>query len=273
MQDDSPLGKPTTSSDVYAPEVLFGIPRNKDRALLGIGDDLPFTGADLWNAYELCWLNESGKPVVATAELSFPATTPNIVESKSLKLYLNSLNGMRHGSTEAVEALIVRDLHDVVGADPQLRLKLGSEFRSITIDPPNGKCIDDQDLEIRSYDLDSELLASSTEPDMMVEETLHSNLLKTNCPVTGQPDWATLSLHYQGAKISHASLLRYIVSFRNHDGFHEQCVERVFIDIQNHCKPKALSVYARYTRRGGIDINPFRSNFESPPDHSRLWRQ
>jgi 7-cyano-7-deazaguanine reductase len=273
MQDDSPLGRPTTNPDVYAPEVLFGIPRKKDRVELGLGDELPFTGVDLWNAYELSWLNETGKPVVAIAELVFPATSPKIVESKSLKLYFNSLNGMRYASPDAVKTLIARDLRDVVGTDVELRLALGSEFRSITIDLPKGECIDSQDLEIKAYDVDAEFLAGSSEADVMVEETLYSNLLKTNCPVTGQPDWATISLHYQGARISRSSLLRYIVSYRNHDGFHEQCVEQIFMDIHRHCHPEALSVYARYTRRGGLDINPFRSNFESPPDNLRLWRQ
>jgi len=273
MQDDSPLGKSTTNPDVYAPEVLFGIPRKKGRDELGIGDDLPFTGADLWNAYELSWLNETGKPIVAIAELVFPATSPQIVESKSLKLYFNSLNSMRYASTDALKTLIARDLRDVVGADMEVRLRLSSEFRPIAIDLPNGECIDGQDLEIKAYDVDAELLAGSTEADLMVEETLYSSLLKTNCPVTGQPDWATISLHYQGARISRSALLRYIVSYRNHDGFHEECVEQIFMDIQHHCQPKALSVYARYTRRGGLDINPFRSNFESPPDNLRLWRQ
>jgi 7-cyano-7-deazaguanine reductase len=169
--------------------------------------------------------------------------------------------------------LIARDLRDVVGADVELRLELDSEFRSITIGPPKGECIDDQDLDIEAYDVDPELLAWSTESDVIVEETLYSHLLKTNCPVTGQPDWATISLHYQGARISRSSLLRYIVSYRNHDGFHEQCVEQIFMDIQRRCHPEVLSVYARYTRRGGLDINPFRSNFESPPDNLRLWRQ
>jgi 7-cyano-7-deazaguanine reductase len=180
---------------------------------------------------------------------------------------------MRYASPDALKTLIAGDLRDVVGSDVEIRLVLGSEFRSITIDLPKGECIDSLDLEIKSYDVDGELLAGSSEADVMVEENLYSNLLKTNCPVTGQPDWATISLHYRGARISRSALLRYIVSYRNHDGFHEQCVEQIFMDIQRHCHPQALSVYARYTRRGGLDINPFRSNFESPPDNLRLWRQ
>jgi len=273
MHDDSPLGKMTEYPDVYAPEVLFAIPREKDRGKLNLGDELPFSGVDLWTAYELSWLNELGKPVVATAELSFPATSPNIVESKSLKLYFNSLNEMRYASSDALQTLIARDLGEVAGANAEVRLTLGSEFRPITIGLPDGTCIDDQEIEIESYDVNAELLAGSAEDGVIVDETLYSRLLKSNCPITNQPDWATLSVHYQGARINRASLLKYIVSFRNHDGFHEQCVEQIFMDLQRHCEPQALSVYARYTRRGGLDINPFRSNFESPPDNRRLWRQ
>ena len=273
MHDDSPLGKMTEYPDVYAPEVLFAIPREKDREKLNLGDELPFSGVDLWTAYELSWLNERGKPVVATAELSFPATSPNIVESKSLKLYFNSLTGMRYASSDALQTLIARDLGEVAGANAEVRLTLSSEFRPITIGLPDGACIDDQEIEIESYDVNAELLTGSTEDGVIVDETLYSRLLKSNCPITNQPDWATLSVRYQGARISRTSLLKYIVSFRNHDGFHEQCVEQIFMDLQRHCEPQALSVYARYTRRGGLDINPFRSNFESPPDNRRLWRQ
>lgn len=272
---ESPLGQRTEYPDAYAPELLSGFARAAGRADLGLSGELPFQGVDLWNAYELSWLNEKGKPVVATAELSFPATSPQLVESKSLKLYLNSLNRMRCSSAAELEQRIVRDLAAVAGAEPEVRIVPAFDFRPAAIDLPDGDCIDDLDVEIATYQVDPELLslAAGADADDPVEETLYSNLLKSNCPITGQPDWATVSLHYRGARIDRSSLLAYIVSFHGHDEFHEQCVERIFVDIRRRCAPEALSVYARYTRRGGLDINPFRSDFESPPGHRRLWRQ
>ena len=273
MQDESPLGQETELPDSYAPGILFAIPRAKGRADLGIGDDLPFSGVDLWNAYELSWLDERGVPVVAVGELSVPATSPNIVESKSLKLYLSSLCAMRFASPRALQETIEKDLREVVGTDVKLQLTLAAAFRPITIGTPPGECIDEQQIEIDVYDLDPELLQGSVEGGAVLEETLYTHLLKTNCPITRQPDWATLLVHYRGERIQRSSLLRYVVSFRNHDEFHEQCVERIFMDLQRHCQPQALSVYARYTRRGGLDINPFRSDFESPPENCRVFRQ
>jgi 7-cyano-7-deazaguanine reductase len=273
MPTDSPLGRPTPPPADYAPEVLHAIDRSDGRRELGLTDDLPFEGADLWTAHEVSWLNEQGRPVVATADLSIPATSPSIVESKSLKLYLSSLSAMRHATAEAVAERIRRDLQEVVGASIKVRLKLPSDARRDVPATPPGTCLDDLDIAIDTYELDPELLADSVAPGPVVDETLHTHLLKSNCPVTGQPDWATLIVRYRGGRIDPAALLRYVVSYRGHREFHEQCVERIFVDLHRRCRPEALTVYARYTRRGGVDINPFRSDFESPPPNSPVWRQ
>ena len=234
---------------------------------------LPFAGEDIWNAYELSWLDTVGKPMVATGEFRIPANSPNIIESKSLKLYLNSLNGARYESPEAVRSTIAADLGRVCGAEALVRLH-ASEFAGMPAQgEPVGHCIDTEELEEPTYDLDPELLNDSVDSQSPDAETLHSNLLKTNCPVTGQPDWATVMIRYRGPRIRRAALLAYLVSYRNHAEFHEQCVERMFVDIERFCRPLALSVYARYLRRGGLDINPFRSNFETPPPNVRLLRQ
>lgn len=260
----------------YDPSVLVGISRGTGRQALGLSGELPFDGVDLWNAYELSWLNERGKPQVATAELWIPAGSPQLVESKSLKLYLNSLNGERHASAADVRELIRADVSAVLGSELKVELSFGASRAGSAIDPPTGHCIDDADIDIEVYSVDPELLAGSVSAaadDDEVDETLYSQLLKSNCPVTGQPDWATVTIHYRGRPIDRSALLRYIVSYRNHDEFHEQCVERIFADIKERCGPRSLSVLGRYTRRGGLDINPFRSDFESLAVNIKAWRQ
>lgn len=264
-----PLGREVAYPSRYDPSLLFPIARSQGRAALGIEPDAPpFAGHDRWHAYELGWLDARGKPVAATATFTVPADSPNLVESKSLKLYLNSLNGERFADADAVRTRIAEDLSGAAGAPvsaafglPPLEAATGSES------------IDACEIDIADYAppnpghlvIDAAALA---------DETLHSGLLKSNCPVTGQPDWASVRIAYRGPRIDRAGLLRYLVSFREHAEFHEQCVERIFVDVLAHCRPEALSVEARYTRRGGLDINPWRATagFE-PPLPGRDLRQ
>ena len=267
--DTASLGRPAD----YSPDLLQSIPRAEGRSRLSITGALPFAGEDIWNAYELSWLDTVGKPMVATGEFRIPSNSPNIIESKSLKLYLNSLNGCRYESPDAVRSTIAADLSRVCGAEAQVRVHASASAGIHAQGEPIGLCIDTEELEMPAYDLDPEFLKDSVDSRSPVAETLHSNLLKTNCPVTGQPDWATVMIRYRGPKIRRRALLAYIVSYRNHAEFHEQCVERIFVDIERYCRSTALSVYARYLRRGGLDINPFRSNFETPPPNIRLLRQ
>jgi len=273
VSSGSPLGRSTASPTRYAPDVLFGIPRAEGRASLGLTDPLPFAGVDLWNAYELSWLDDNGTPVVATAELWVPATSPCIVESKSLKLYLSSLNDTRHASADAFGRVIAEDVGRVVGSEVDVRIAFAPTGSVDPLPVPDGLCIDDERAPAGAGEVDANLLDGSTDAAREVHETLYSNLLRSQCPVTGQPDWGTLIVRYRGPRIDRGALLRYIVSYRNHGEFHEQCVERCFRDIAEHCRPAELTVHARYTRRGGVDINPFRSNFESLSDNRRAWRQ
>lgn len=271
--DPSPLGKSTVYPDRYAPDLLFPIPRSRGRAELGIRGTPPFHGVDIWNAYELSWLDPRGKPVVALAECHIPADSPAIVESKSFKLYLNSFNGERM-TTEAVREHLARDLGHATGAPVAVHLTPAGAFASQRIEQPEGICIDEQDLDIDCYGPPDPGFLQAATGVAPVEETLLSNLLKSNCPVTGQPDWASLHIAYVGAPIDRAGLLRYLVSFRDHRDFHEHCVERIFMDITERCRPSRLDVYARYTRRGGLDINPFRSSEHAhTPDNVREARQ
>ena len=268
-----PLGKPTDYRDEYDAGLLCPFPRAPKRAELGLQGTLPFTGHDLWNAYELSWLNAKGKPVVAMAEFRFPCTSPFLVESKSFKLYLNSLNQTRFADEVAVATVLERDLAAACGVPVAVTLlPLPAVAGTLVADFP-GICLDDLDVTVEHYDYAPQLLDGAAAPVAIVEETLHSHLLKSNCLVTRQPDWASVLVRYRGPAIDHAALLRYLVSFRRHSEFHEQCVERIFTDLLHHCRPERLTVYARYTRRGGLDINPFRSNFEAELPNWRLARQ
>jgi len=269
----SPLGKATEYRADYAPELLFPIPRQIKRDELGIrGDALPFVGEDLWNAYEVSWLTPGGKPVVALASFRFPANSPMLVESKSFKLYLNSFNQTVFADKATVLSTLVNDLSAAAGAPVGAEISLLSEKPAVAVGYPSGILLDDLDIACTHYQPAPELLGVSDGAE--VEETLYSHLLKSNCLVTGQPDWAMVVIRYRGRPIDRAGLLRYIVSFRNHNEFHEQCVERIYCDIQRHCQPSALAVHARYTRRGGLDINPFRSSGSFPaPDNTREARQ
>ena len=253
----SPLGKTAAYRNTYAPELLFPVPRAAKRAEIGVGDTLPFEGEDLWNAYEISWLNPRGKPVVAMGVFRVPASSPHLIESKSLKLYLNSFNGTALNHMDEARERMARDLSAAAGASVAVELfSLDDVLRDTAT--LIGDCIDEIDVEITDYQPAPKHLATTHAADD-VSETLVSHLLKSNCLVTGQPDWATLYIRYRGKPIDRAGLLRYVVSFREHNEFHEQCVERVFVDVMAHCRPTALAVWARYTRRGGLDINPFRS--------------
>jgi 7-cyano-7-deazaguanine reductase len=271
--EQSPLGKPAAYTEQYDATLLFPIARRSAREAIGIGAQLPFFGTDIWNAYELSWLNARGKPQIAVATFYVPADSPNIVESKSFKLYLGSFAQSSFESFEAVRDTIKRDVSAACGASVSVHLTGPMDFAKLGLEEFEGTSLDRLDLDTDVYHPDSSLLKAALE-ESPVEETVFSNLLKSNCPVTGQPDWGSVQIHYVGPQIDHAGLLRYIVSYRNHTGFHEQCVERIFVDVLKVCKPLKLAVYARYTRRGGLDINPFRTNFNLPmPDNLRTARQ
>ncbi|CAA0089467.1 NADPH-dependent 7-cyano-7-deazaguanine reductase [Zhongshania aliphaticivorans] len=270
-----PLGEKTEYPSQYAPSCLHPISRQQGRELLKIsGKKTPtFVGVDIWNAYELSWLTPEGKPCVACAEFRFPADSPNIVESKSFKLYLNSLNQTRIADVETLKDLLVTDLTRAAGARVHVSVVLPSEWPDVYgITTPKGVCLDDLSINPSEYRPSPELLA--LDGDDVCEERLYSHLLRSRCPVTSQPDWATVEINYRGPKINRQQLLAYIVSFREHDEFHEHCVERMFSDISRCCRPDRLSVYARYTRRGGLDINPWRSSSDAAaPLNSRGARQ
>jgi 7-cyano-7-deazaguanine reductase len=268
--DQSPLGKSSAYQSQYAPELLFPIARQQKRDELGLFADagtMPFFGVDIWNAYELSWLNMRGKPQVAIATITVPADSPNIVESKSFKLYLNSFNQTRLAGPDALLALLRDDLSDGFGAPVHVTLTSPEAFDAIKMGELDGVLLDRLDVEIDGYSPSPELLGADHE-NGQVEETLVSHLLKSNCLVTGQPDWGTVQIRYVGPQIDQEGLLKYLIGFREHNEFHEQCVERIFMDVLRQCKPTKLAVYARYTRRGGLDINPWRANFSTgkPPN-------
>lgn len=256
--DQTTLGKPVTYASQYDPGLLFPIPRADKRAELGIAATLPFIGVDIWNAFELSWLDARGKPRVALAEFRVPIESPNLIESKSFKLYLNSYNLTRIADTDTLRAQLARDLSAAAGAPVTVVLGTPTSKQAALIENLAGEVIDDLPIEISHYGPPKPDFLYAN-PDAVVEETLVSHLLKSNCPVTGQPDWASVQIHYTGPRLGRDGLLRYLVSYREHGDFHEQCVERIFLDIQRVAGPSRLSVYARYTRRGGLDINPFRS--------------
>lgn len=266
---DSTLGRHADYPREYDASLLFPIARSLGRDAIGLkADALPFAGIDRWHAYELSWLDARGKPRVATATFEVSADSPHLVESKSLKLYLNSFNASRFDNDVAVLDAMTRDLSNSAGAPVSVAFGLPPlRFDDVAID------LDAQDITIDSYGPpDASLLTTGANDD--AEETLSSGLLKSNCPVTGQPDWASVRIAYRGPRIDRAGLLRYLVSFRDHAEFHEQCVERIFVDLLAQCRPRELSVAARYTRRGGLDINPWRATPGlAPPAAGRDSRQ
>jgi len=270
--EHSPLGKTTVYADRYDASLLFPIPRQAKRDEIGVTGPLPFHGEDVWNAYELSWLDGRGKPVVALAEFRVPAGSPNIIESKSFKLYLNGFSQERVTDRAALIATLTRDLSAAAGAPIEVTLT-DPQARGHAVTDLDGTLVDDLAIDIDDYGPPQAdyLVADTSQP--VVEEALVSNLLRSNCPVTDQPDWGSVQIRYRGAPIDQAGLLRYLVSFRNHNEFHEQCVERIFVDVMQRCRPEHLSVYARYTRRGGLDINPYRSSGTERPDNPRGARQ
>jgi 7-cyano-7-deazaguanine reductase len=270
----SPLGQRTAYQCDYDPTLLFPIARQGKRDELQLQGTLPFFGVDIWNAYEVSWLNLRGKPQIGILTVTVPADSPNIIESKSFKLYLNSFNQTRLANASALLELLRADLSDGFGAPVQLRLTPQDAFSTLAMGELEGLLLDRLDIEIDQYAPNPALLhADHTQAP--VEEKLVSHLLKSNCLVTGQPDWGSVQIHYIGAQIEQEGLLRYLIGFRQHNEFHEQCVERIFVDILRQCQPQKLAVYARYTRRGGLDINPWRSNFSTsqPPSNLRNARQ
>ena len=272
----SPLGKPTEYRSDYAPELLYPIPRQLKRAELGIAAGTqPFVGADIWNAYELSWLNPRGKPVVAVGSFRIPADSPNLIESKSFKLYLNSFNQTVFADLAAVVTTLQRDLSAAAGAPVTAKIEDLRGRPQNVIEYPQGIALDELDIDCTDYQPMPELLSTVNAPETeKTEETLYSHLLKSNCLVTGQPDWGMLVVRYRGPAIDREGLLRYVVSFRAHNEFHEQCVERVFCDLMARCRPQELAVWARYTRRGGLDINPFRASHAGlRPDEAMEVRQ
>lgn len=266
---NSPLGKAAQYEEVYAPHLLCSIPREAKRDALGISEELPFKGVDIWNAYEISWLNNKGKPCVALGEFVVPCTSRYLFESKSFKLYLLSFSQTRSVSLDEVQRILASDLLKATGEIVQVKLTPVPECYGTTIERLEGESLDDQDLEFDTYQVNPKFLKAGIEE---VTETLCSDLLKSNCLVTGQPDWGSIQIRYTGKKIDRAGLLKYIVSFRTHSGFAEHCVERIFIDLMRYCMPKKLAVYACYTRRGGIAINPYRSTEDDLPANVPLCR-
>ncbi|MDD1507328.1 NADPH-dependent 7-cyano-7-deazaguanine reductase QueF [Pseudomonas sp. CNPSo 3701] len=271
--EHSPLGKSSEYIATYSPELLFPIPRATKWAELGLSaDTLPYSGVDYWNCFELSWLLPSGKPVVAIGEFAIPADSPNIIESKSFKLYLNSLNQSVFASVAELVAVLEKDLSATAGKPVSVRVRSLEEAAREGLSALPGLCIDELDVSISNYAAPQpELLRC--DPARVVEQSLHSHLLKSNCPVTGQPDWGSVVVEYRGAKLDPASLLAYLVSFRQHADFHEQCVERIFLDLHKLLQPEYLTVYARYVRRGGLDINPYRTTLTALSTNRRLVRQ
>lgn len=267
------LGQQTKYAEKYDRTLLQPVPRRLNRDQLNITATQPFTiGADIWTTYEISWLNPKGVPQVAIADVSIDFRSENLIESKSFKLYLNSFNQTAFADFADVQQTLQRDLQDCAQGEVKVRLNSLADYTAQPIVALSGDCIDAQDIEVRDYAFNAALLNHCT-GEHLVEETLVSHLLKSNCLITQQPDWGSLQIHYVGKQINREQLLRYIISFRQHNEFHEQCVERIFCDLMQYAKPEKLTVYARYTRRGGLDINPYRSNFEPLPQNVRLARQ
>ncbi|WP_159819532.1 NADPH-dependent 7-cyano-7-deazaguanine reductase QueF [Colwellia sp. 20A7] len=282
------LGKATEYCSEYNPNLLQGVPRSLNRDDLSlVSNTLPFIGEDIWYGYELSWLNNKGKPIVAVAEFRFACTSPNLVESKSFKLYLNSFNQSKFSSFDEVKKILIKDLSATAGIQAQVTLFPVEQCPALAIKVSGREitCIDEADITVDNYqytaellkyaqtDASSEVSSSDTCPVKTVSENLVSHLLKSNCLITNQPDWASVYISYEGAPIDHSILLQYLISFRQHNEFHEQCVERIFCDLQEYCQLSKLTVFARYTRRGGLDINPFRSTHIAYAPAARTLRQ
>ena len=277
------LGKTTEYCSEYNPNLLQAVPRSLNRNDLSlVNSALPFIGEDVWYGYELSWLNSKGKPVVAVAEFRFSCTSPNLVESKSFKLYLNSFNQSQFSNFDEVKSLLTKDLSATAGDTAQVTLFPVDQCPALGINQKNQEiiCIDDEDITVTNYQYQAELLkeaqtnsSSKVASSKVISENLVSHLLKSNCLITNQPDWASIYISYEGAAIDHSVLLQYLISFRQHNEFHEQCVERIFCDLQAYCQLEKLTVFARYTRRGGLDINPFRSTHSSRAPQGRTLRQ
>lgn len=277
--NDNPLGRDSDYPDTYSPALLCPLSRADGRKALGLAaadgrqpgsGRLPFRGSDLWTAWELSWLDPRGRPVVAILSINVPADSPNLVESKSLKLYLNSFAMSQFKSARIVSRQIQTDLEDATGGLVEVTLTPAKRKSTGSIQRLPGRCIDYEKIDCERYEVDPTLLRYGSDE---VAESLHSHVLRSLCPVTGQPDTGSLLVTYEGPQIDAGSLLAYVTSFRKHSDFHELCVERIFCDLQQYCGARHLSVYARYNRRGGIDINPFRSNFEDSATALRVWRQ
>ncbi len=277
--EQSQLGKSSAYVDQYDASLLFPIPRSGKRAEIGITGAAPFFGADMWTAFELSWLNTRGKPQVALVHFTIPAESPNIIESKSFKLYLNSFNNTQFADASDVLQRLRTDIAEAAwrGGPVQsvgVRLIAADQFDREPVYELDGLNLDRLDVECTRYQPAPELLGTAPVEEGVVSEVLVSNLLKSNCLVTGQPDWGSVQISYTGAQINQEGLLQYLISYRNHNEFHEQCVERIFMDIWSRCHPTKLTVYARYTRRGGLDINPFRTSHpQALPANTRTARQ
>ncbi|MDG2502614.1 MAG: NADPH-dependent 7-cyano-7-deazaguanine reductase QueF [Porticoccaceae bacterium] len=273
---DTGLGKDTAYADQYDAGLLFPIPRSKARGTVenegAETGGLPFLGTDLWTAFEISWLNPQGLPQVAIGEFTFPCTSDAIIESKSFKLYLNSFNQTQYPSMDDVQSLMQADISAACGAEIEVQLYRVGDYNDIRpVAESPGNCIDQRSVSIDTYQPDADFLQADS--STQVSETVYSHLLRTNCPVTDQPDWASIYISYKGAQIDADGLLRYIVSFRQYQDFHEQCVEKIFVDIMARCQPTELSIYGRYMRRGGLDINPYRSTVNRSANPFRQVRQ
>jgi 7-cyano-7-deazaguanine reductase len=260
--DRSPLGKATDYPDRYDPALLFPIERAAQRAAIGLSGAPPFHGVDLWTAYEISWLDARGKPQLAVGRVAVPADSPAIVESKSLKLYLGSFAQERLSGADMLERRIADDIERACGAVVHVELTPAAAFGGFALEELPGESLDGLNPSFDANEPAPELLRPGAAE---AEETLRSALFRSNCPVTGQPDYADVMVRYRGPRLDRDGLLRYLVSYRKHAAFHEICVEQIFVDVLERCRPRALTVHARFLRRGGIDINPFRSNFESAP--------
>jgi len=267
------LGKATGYQAEYDASLLQGVPRKLNRDAIDLNETLPFHGTDIWTGYELSWLNARGKPMVAIAEFQLSYDSQNLIESKSFKLYLNTFNQTKFDSLKVLQATLAQDLSRCADGEVSVKIIEPKHFLTQRVVELPGTCIDNLDIEVNDYNFNPEYLQGSTDDKVVVAETLNSNLLKSNCLITSQPDWGSVMIRYQGPKIDREKLLRYLISFRQHNEFHEQCIERIFVDLKRFCNCAKLTVYARYTRRGGLDINPYRSDFEHPPESHRLARQ